>query len=143
MSTILDKINIIRVASGAAAGVGTTYSAIVDMADYDGVVFVASLNTLLATSVVALQLQESATNTTGGMANVGSPATYTAPTGGTAAGTLVVDTDQPLLQYVRAQLSIATADSTVDAIWAIQYRGRIDPTTLDPTVLASLIQVNV
>lgn len=96
-------------------------TAILDMAGFDGVVFVTPVTTATAGSVVALTVEENTANSDSGMTAIaGAVATKTSPANGTL---LVVDVYRPREQYVQGVITSATQAATFDATIAIQYKG--------------------
>ena len=91
--------------SSVAAGTTAVNSSIVDNQDYDGCMFIAIMNGILTTSVVTLQIQENSANSTSGMTNAGTAATYTNSSGSTVpasgASIMGVQVYRPLLRYLR------------------------------------------
>lgn len=144
MQDLLSKsFSITRIANSAVAGTSAVTSSVLDMQDWDGVCFVAALGDVLDTSVLTLTVNENTANST-------STPTPTAVTGGattafTASATtadnkmLLVDVLKNKLtkRYVYAVLTRATANAVVDGIFAIRYRGRSLPVTLDAAFVGS------
>lgn len=138
---ISKAIKITRVANAAAAAQTEVLSSVLDMQGFDGVMFVALLGDITATSVLTLTVKGNSANST----SVPTPVTQAATAAFTAAASdadnkvLVVDIYDPALRYVFASLTRTVANAVVDGIVAIQYMANQKPTTHDASVLASAI----
>lgn len=138
---ISKAIKITRVANAAAAAQTEVLSSVLDMQGFDGVMFVALLGDITATSVLTLTVKGNSANST----SVPPPVTQAATAAFTAAASdadnkvLVVDIYDPALRYVFASLTRTVANAVVDGIVAIQYMAEQKPTTHDASVLASAI----
>jgi hypothetical protein len=136
-----NETKLVSVLNSVAAGQTTQNSSIVDMAGYDGVMFVLDLGTVTATSVITLIGQDNTANSGTGMTTITDPAANNAQTqvtdvGGAASnGLVVLDIAQPQKRYVRAQVTIGTANAALDGIVAILYRSKSRPTVQDATVV--------
>jgi hypothetical protein len=140
MNYLIEGVKITRVMNAVTAGTSDDqYGSILDMAGWDGVVFVASLGTVTSTGVATLKVQQNTANSASGMATLASAAQATITDGSNKL--LVVDVHRPREQYVRAQLTRATANVVIDGIVAIQYNGRTAPVTQGSTV-ADTAQAN-
>lgn len=132
----LKQFNIIKVSNGATAGTTEVDSSIIDMAGWDGVVFVADLGTVTDGSVMTLTPQQNTANSTSGMAAItGTAPTFTAATSSNKA--MAVDVYRPLQRYLRAAFTRTTQNAVVNTIIAIQYKAKFQPITLDASVIAS------
>lgn len=134
---LLKDTKITRVANSAVAAQTAVNSSILDMAGYDGVVFVAALGDVTDTCVLTLKVEQDELNGAGGMAALTGNATFTANATSADNGLLVVDVIRPAKRYVRAALTRTTANAVVDGIFAIQYKASTKPVTADSSVLAS------
>ena len=122
---LTDDVKITVVGAASAAGVTTINSSPVDMAGYDGVVFLTTFGAIVATGVQSLKAQEDTVVGMGGAADL------------TGSGITVADDDdgqsfwldirRPRERFVRCVVLRATANSTVGEIYAIQYRARTRP----------------
>jgi hypothetical protein len=138
----------IRVLNAVAAGQTTQNSSIIDMGGgqavggFDAITFYLLLNTVTATSVITLIAQDNALNQAGGMAtitdvNSNNVQTQVTDAGGTSSnGVIVLDVAIPQLRYLRAQVTIGTANTAIDGILAVLYRSKNRPTALDASVIA-------
>ena len=128
-------IKITRVMNAVAAGTTVQTSSIIDMANYEGVQFIASLGALTATQVTSLKAQQ------GAAANMSDAADLLGTLVGPMADAdsnkcLVLDIYKPAERYVRCLLNRATANAVIDGIVAIQYAPKKLPTSHDTTTVA-------
>lgn len=121
-------------AAGAAAQTALT-SDIVDMANYEGVVFIALTGDVTDTSVLGLNVEHGDASGGGDMADTTLSAAYTAGASDADSKMLVVDCFRPQKRYVRAVLTRTTANAVLGGIVAIQYGPRKQPVTQDATAI--------
>lgn len=142
-TSLLKDCKITRVANAAAAGTSEVLTSVLDMTGYDGVLFVAALGDVTATSVVTLTAKGNTASSTSSPTPTdvtdGVTAAFTAGASDADNKLLVVDVVRPSQRYVFASLTRTTANAVVDGIIAIQYRGRSLPVTQGSTVLASAL----
>ncbi len=125
MSDILDgylneNIKITKVKDHSAAGTSPITGDEIDMLGYDGVMFVTSLSVANAGNYMTM-----------GQGLTGAEAPTTAVVNsGTSNEDLILDVkpDAALGRYVNVIVTVGTS-STVESIWAIQYKGRNRPVT--------------
>jgi hypothetical protein len=110
---------------------------------YDGVVFVALLGDVTATSVLTLTAKENTASSTSSPTPTavtdGATAAFTAGASDADNKLLVVDVIRCNKRYIFASLTRTVANAVVDGIVAIQYRARNAPITLDSSVLAAAL----
>lgn len=120
-------------------------SDIIDMAGYDGVVFVVPITDSVSTGVATITVEGNTINSDSGMA---------ALTGATATATctvnddlndqlLMIDVRNPQKRYLQCVETSATANIAFGNMIAIKYKGRAFPITEDSTVLDSAAVVGV
>jgi hypothetical protein len=117
-------IKITKVSDAVGAGTTDVESTGVDMAGYEGVLFLVSFGTAAANNIA--NAQQSTDNST--FADLLGTAVAL---GGASDEDQWIDVYRPLERYVRCHLEIGTS-STVENIWAIQYGARklpVDNTT--------------
>jgi hypothetical protein len=126
-------------AAVAAASSTNSNSTIIDMAGWDGVIFVTTVTASTATSVVTLTAEQNTTNSDSGMAALsGASASATsAVTDDLNGKTLVVSVHKPRERYVQAVRTSATANSAFGQVIAILYGPRTAPTAAASTTAAS------
>lgn len=114
-------------------------TAILDMAGWDGVMFIQPIYDSANTGVATITVESNTANSDSGMAAItGAVATKT-DAGGDAlnGGCLVVDVYHPLKRYVQCAITSTVANVAFDACISIRYRGRKAPVVQGATVLAS------
>lgn len=139
--TMLQNVAIDRVLIDTAAGQAATAGSILDMAGYEGVLFIAKLGDVTDTSVVTLQAQHNDANSTSGMATLAGSATFTAGATSADDNLLVLEVYRPTKRYIRPLLTSATANAVKNGIIAVRYGPRCKPVTQGATVLASAILI--
>lgn len=122
------KITKVHAAEGAAAA--THYSDIVDMADWDGVIFLASIGTAATNNGVKAQQDTDSAGAT--MADLEGTSILS---DGTQTD-FVLDIYRPSERYVRLAV-LRGVSSTIESMWAIQYRGRKMPVDNETTAQAA------
>ena len=118
------KISTISTTTAGAAGTSAITSSAVDMAGYDGCLFIVPMGTIVSGAATSLKVTDC--TTTGGSYN------DVAGTNQTIADTdddkvFYVDIKQPALQFLKLVISRATQNATVGGIIAIQYQKRSFP----------------
>jgi hypothetical protein len=126
-----------------AAAQVTLNGTIIDMAAFDGIMFLAfiGLNSV-QNSVVTLKVQSNNLNQAGGMADItGSSATATL---GASPGNQVLLSEvfRPQQEFVRPVITITTQNTEIYSVLAILYRGYKMPLALDATVIGSALVAN-
>lgn len=116
-----DQLKITKVRDHAAAGTAPLTSAGVDMAadgGFDGVLFLTSLSVANAGNFM-----------TAGHADADAAYAPTIATvnSGASDEDLLLDIKQPAKRWVNVIVTTAGSATTVESIWAIQYRGRSAP----------------
>jgi hypothetical protein len=107
-------------------------SAGIDMAGFDGVMFIADIGALTATQVTKLQAQGSSDNSS---FNPFATDVVTATMlDGDSNKCLVVDIFQPVTRYVRARVQRGTANAVINSVIAILYRKNKKPVVQGSTV---------
>lgn len=121
------RIKITRVMNGVVAGTTSQNGSVLDMAGYDGVLFVALFGALTATQVTALKAQQDVSVGMGAAADlIGSLVGPLADGDGNKA--LVLDVKSPRERYVRCVVNRLTANAVIDGVIAIQYGANAHPT---------------
>ena len=130
--------NAVPVYAGDAVTAGSSIdnnSSRIDMAGYDGVLFIATITDSVATGVATLTVEENDADSDAGMtALTGGSATVTSQANDDLNGTtLVVDVYKPEKRYVQAVRTSETANIAFGNVIAIPYSGRKLPLTADDT----------
>lgn len=127
MIQLSKQTKLIRVAAGAADGTSAVVSSVVDMANYEGVMFFGNVATGAANNIVKAQQ---------GLVADGSDMADLAGTANPVASNnnqFLVDIYRPRERYVRVSLARGTSTVTGD-IYALLYGPRRQPTTHDAAV---------
>lgn len=135
-------VKITQVKTAVAAGTTDTQSDAVDMADYEGVVFIVSMGAISATAVTSANVQQSSTAALAGSEAdlLGSKITIAATDDDKC---LLIDVYRPTKRYVNAIVLRATANSVINSIVAIQYGAAMAPPTNDAsTVIGRLTLIS-
>ncbi len=137
--SLLKNVKVAYVAGAAAAAQTEVLSSVLDMSGYDGVMFIALLGDVTATSVLTLTAKGNTASSTSSPTPVTQTATaaFTAGASDADSTALVVDVYDPAMRYAFASLTRTTANAVVNGIVAIQYTAEYRPTTQDATVIAS------
>lgn len=137
--SLLKNVKVTPVAAASAAAQTEVLTSVLDMSGFDGVMFVALLGDVTATSVLTLTAKGNTASSTSSPTPVTQVATaaFTADATNADDKALVVDVYDPALRYVFASLTRTTANAAVNGIIAIQYTAEYKPTTQAATVIAS------
>lgn len=137
MQHLTNKVKTIRVHAPVAAGAtDITDSAVVDMANYEGVRFIVGFGAIVAGAATSVKVQQATAKTsdtalTSGADLLGSGVTVL----DSEDNTLVVsDIIRPRERFVQVHVLRATQNATVDLIVAELYGARKLPVTQDATV---------
>lgn len=136
------KVTVVEATAAAAQTLLT--SDVLDMAGFDGVIFLALTGDVTDTCALALTAYGNSANSVSSPTPVSQgAATFTAGATSADSKLLMVDIYDPALQYAFATLARATADAAVGGIIAIQYSAECRPTTQSASVIASAIAAGV
>jgi uncharacterized membrane protein len=121
-------------------------STILDMAGWDGVVFIQPITDSATGGIATLVAQGSTTNADTYMATLtGASAAATSLTPGDDLNglLLIVDVYKPLKRYIQGTITISAANIAYGNMIAIQYHGKLAPITDDATVAKRACVVGV
>lgn len=137
--SLLKNVKVTPVAAAAVAAQTEVLTSVLDMTGFDGVMFVALLGDVTATSVLTLTAKGNTASSTSSPTPVTQVATAAFTAGASDADdkALVVDLYDPMMRYAFASLTRTTANAVVNGIIAIQYTAEFRPTTQAATVIAS------
>jgi hypothetical protein len=137
--SLLKNIKVTPVAASAVAAQTEVLTSVLDMSGFDGVMFIALLGDVTATSVLTLTAKGNTASSTSSPAPVTQVATSAFTAGASDADdkALVVDVYDPMLRYAFASLTRTEANAVVNGIIAIQYTAEYKPTTQAATVIAA------
>ena len=124
----------------AAAQTTRKATTIIDMAGFEGCLFMFNFGTILETAAISALVYGDAANSTSAMVQLLGQTAYTvtATSATYNPSCILVDVFQPdpvLHRYLEAQIQIATANVLILGIVAIQYTGKIHPDMNPATVL--------
>lgn len=115
---ITEHVKITKLKDHSTAATSAVDSASVDMAGWDGVLFLTSFGTAAADNTL-----KAAQSDDDGSADDFTDLTGTSVASGTSDEDVWIDIQRPTKRYVRVTAARGTS-STLESIWAIQYRGR-------------------
>lgn len=120
MHELSKEVKITKCAAGAEAATTAVNGSVLDMAGFEGVMFLASFGTANAGNYMKAQQ--------GAVSNLSDAADLedTKVTSGTSDECVALDVYKPQKRYVRPVL-VRGASSTTGIIWAIQYGSRVAP----------------
>jgi hypothetical protein len=132
MMNLAQNVKITRALNAVAAGQTVQNGAVIDMANFEGVVFLAAFGALDAGAVTGLKVQQGLQANLSDAADLAGAALAIADTADNKL--LVLDVFRPAERYVRAVVTRGAADAVIDGVIAIQYGPRVLPVTQDATV---------
>jgi len=137
------KVSVVEAAATAGTAVLTTD--VLDMSGYEGVIFMALLGDVTASSVLTLTAKGNSANSVSSPTPVTQKATdaFTAGAADADSKLLMVDVYKPPLRYAFATLTRADQNAVVGGIIAIQYGAHNKPTSQDASVIASAFGLGV
>lgn len=120
----------------AAASNTDSNSSRIDMANYEGVIFVCTITDSVATGVATLKVEQNTADSDSGMAALsGASADLTCAVNDDLNGkVLIVTVHKPRERYVQAVRTSATANIAFGEVYAIKYGPRILPVPDNSTV---------
>lgn len=127
--SLLSTVKVDQVLGYFAAGTTKRTSSIVDMAGYDGVLFIAGLGTIIANGTLDVFVEQNTANSTSGMARLATTTAHTVTTANAALtqSAIAVDVYRPRERYLQCNITPATQNAVILGIVAIRYRGRVQP----------------
>lgn len=135
------NVQIDQVLGYYAAGTTKRTSAIIDMAGYDGVIFVAGLGTIIENGTIDVFVEQHTLNQTSGMARLAGQTahTVTAANAALTQSAIVVDIANPQEQYLQCNITPAVQNAVILGIVAIRYSGRVKPTSNSALLKSTLL----
>lgn len=140
---LLSTVKVDQVLGYFAAGTTKRTSSIVDMAGYDGVLFVAGLGTIIEAGTLDVFVEQNTANSTSGMARLATTTahTVTAANAALTSSAIAVEVYRPRERYLQCNITPASQNAVILGIVAIRYRGHVQPDAnadlLKSTILAS------
>lgn len=121
--------------AATAAGATAVNGATIDMAGYEGVVFIVRFGALTATQVTSLKAQQDSDSGGGTMADLlGSKTANLAD--GDSGKSLMLDIFRPAKRYVRCVVNRGTANAVIEGGIAILYGGSSRPAANPSTIVS-------
>ena len=140
---LLKNVKVTPILGYFAAAQTTRKATIIDMANFEGCLFLFSFGTIINTGTLSGLVYGDAANSTSAMAVLLGQTAYTvtATTGGYTQSCIMVDVFRPdpiLHRYLEAQIQIGgSQNAEILGITAIQYGGRLHPDANGVYVLKS------
>lgn len=139
IQSLLKDCMIDRAMVGVAAGQATNNGEDIDMANFEGVLFILAMGTLTSPGICTMHAEQSA---------VGGGASYS-DLEGTAVASVTGDSDLLLLldvkkqgdRYIRPVVITSGGDCVIDGVIAIKYGARVQPVTQPADVANSELHV--
>jgi hypothetical protein len=128
-SFLSENVAIDRCLDAVAAGTTVQSGAGVDMAGYDGVLFIACFGALTANQVTSLQAEQSSDDAVADAYTDIEDSNTANLADGDGTDMLVLDVFRPQERYVRPVVLRATANAVIDSVIAIRYRAKDVPIT--------------
>ena len=143
MPNLSKNTKITVVSPAATAATGTITSSVLDMAGFDGVMYIALTGDATSGTVLTLTAKENTANSTSSPTPTTGPSATVTSASATDADSkvLYVDAYRPVPRYSYCTLVIGTQNCVVGGIIAIQYHAHSKPTTHDASVIASAFAV--
>lgn len=125
MANLSTDVLVTKVKAASSAATSDVTSDIIDMQDYDGVMFVVAAGAIVSGAVTSILAQQ------GDDASLTDAATVTGSTITVADDddnqTFVVDVYKPISRYVRLKIDRGTQNATFSEIFALRYGAREKP----------------
>lgn len=129
--SLVKNVRVDQILGYYAAGQTARKSDVIDMAGYEGCMFVFEFGTILETGTISCGINGNTTNATGGTLLAGSVThTVTAVTAALTKSAIVVDIFQPrpdTSRYLEAMITLGVANTLILGITAIRYNGKLKP----------------
>lgn len=133
---LTEEVSLKVVLGYQADGQSDPDTATVDMAGYDGCLFICMCGTITGSGTVSMQVKGSATDAVG--ASI-SGAVAQADTSTDSDKVLMVDLMNPAYRYLSATITRATANSIIGGVLAIRYKARTKSVSQDSASLAAAV----
>ena len=141
--TLLTNLTLAYSAGAVASALNTNDdSNIIDMAGFEGVIFLSTIEDSVATGVASMIVEQNAANSGAGMAALsGAVATLTCGSTDDLNGkVLAVDVYRPKERYLRVNRTSSVANIAFGSVTAIRYGQRVTPTP-DTAATGDLVSV--
>ena len=139
----IDNTKMTRVENAAVAGVTVLTSDVIDMQNFDGLVFLAALGDVLDTGVNVLQAQHSDVGDGSGMNDIAaSVVSFTAGASDADNKLMLLEIFRPTKRFLRVTLTRSVANTVLDGIFAFQSNPAEAPVTQHSSVLVKDFQLS-
>lgn len=122
-----------RVSNAVAAGTSDVNSAVIDMQNFEGCLFVVAFGAITAGAVTSIKLQQGAQSDLSDAADLASTSVTVADDDDNQI--FYLDIYRPRERYVRLVVDRGTQNAVIDGIFAQQYGPKKSPTTHDSTTV--------
>ena len=133
------NVKVTRVQNALSTGQGTTAGTVLDMQNFDGVMFVACVGAITASGTVTVKVLQGATTSPTGELS-GAALVFTGAGDDNKVG--VLDVYRPTARYLRTSIVRAVQNGVVDGVVAIQYSGRKLPLADATAALAKVVSIS-
>ena len=134
MNVLNEYTKLTRVMTAQAAASSDFNGDVLDMAGFDGVMFIAQFGTLTVNAVTGLKAQQDSVVGFGGAADL--EGTLVSFADDEDDQVLILDLVKPVEQFVRCVIERSVANAVIDSVIAIQYKAREKATTHDTATVA-------
>ena len=126
---LLKNVKIDVITGYFAAGTAAKKSDIIDMSEYDGVLFIASFSTIIENGTINVVVKQDIANSTSNMAALAGTAahTVTAANAELSQSAIAVDLYKPQERYLEVTVTPAVQNAVIMGVIAIRYKGRMGP----------------
>ena len=135
IKSILKNCEVDRIMESVNAGTAANLSAAVDMAGYEGVLFVVSLGAITTTGIATVKVSQC--DTSGGSYADLTGTSVASTADGDAQGLILVEVINPLERYLKVTVTTATANVEIDSVTAIKFGAKAMPITENADVIDS------
>lgn len=133
MLNLSKEVKVTRVLNAVAAGVSDQNGSVIDMANFDGVVFIAGFGTITSGAATSIKVQQGKLANGSDMADLEGTGLAIADDDDDKLAAL--DVYRPQERYVRLVVVRGTQNAVIDGVIALQYKGRKAPVTHDATTV--------
>ena len=142
MGNLLKNVAVKQILGYYAAGTTKRTSDIVDMAGYDGVMFVASLGTIIEAGTLDVFVEQDTANATTYMTRLATTTvlTLTAAHATLTKSCIIVDVYRPKERYLQCNITPAAQNAVILGIVAILYKSHKAPVAQVATALNAVIK---
>ncbi len=133
---------VVRLSNAIAAGVSNQVSSILDTAGFMGARLEVAMGAIAATAVTSIKVQDGNAANLSDAADLAGSGIAIVAGGADDNAVFIVDIYRPVKRYLRVSILRATANATVDGVFASLYEGRNYPEAKDATVHGQTLLVS-